>query len=57
MALFVIKVYRYSEGFSNRHFATFFERSVLKEVRILRYLYNNIVYQSSKTKFFLFKFP
>ena len=33
---------RYSEGFSNRHVvALLFENSVLKEVRILRYLHNN----------------
>ena len=40
--LFFIKVYRYSEGFSNRQVARFFERSVLKEVRILRYLHNTV---------------
>ena len=50
--LFSAKVYRYSEGFSSRHFVTFFERSVLKEVRILRYLPDIVtiecLYQSSK---------
>ena len=28
-------------GFFNRHIVVFFETSVLKEVRILRYLHNN----------------
>ena len=39
--LFSVKVYRYFDGFSNRHVARFFE-SVLKEVRILRYLLNTV---------------
>ena len=43
--LFFIKVYRYSEGFSSRHIATFFGRSVLKEVRILNYLYSTVTVQ------------
>ena len=30
-----------SEGFSNRHVVAFFETSILKEVRILRYLRNH----------------
>ena len=36
-----LKVYCYSEGFSNHHAAAFFERCVSKEFRILRYLHNN----------------
>ena len=39
--LFSVKVYRYSEGFPNRHVVAFFEISVLKEVRILRYFDSN----------------
>ena len=39
--IFFIKVYRYSEGFSNHHAAVFFERSVSKEVHILHYLHNS----------------
>ena len=39
--LFFIKVYRYSEGFSNHQVAAFLGRSVLKEVSVLLYLYNN----------------
>ena len=30
--LFFMKVYRYSEGFSNQRFAKFFDGSILKEV-------------------------
>ena len=37
----IFQIYRYSEGFSKHHVAAFFERSVLKEVRILSYLHNN----------------
>ena len=37
----IFQIYRCSEGFSNHHVAAFFERSVLKEVRMLRYLHNN----------------
>ena len=40
--LFFIKDYRYCEGFSNRYIAVLFERSVLKKVRILRYLLGEI---------------
>ena len=40
-ALFFIKVYRYSEGFSCRHVVAFFETSVLKEIRVLCYPCNN----------------
>ena len=36
--LFFIKIYRYSEDYTNRHVATFFEISVLKEFHVLRYL-------------------
>ena len=43
--LFFIKVYRYSKGFSNRHIATFFESSALKQVRILRYLHDTVTAQ------------
>ena len=32
--IFFIKVYRYSESFSNRHAVSFFGRSVLKEIRV-----------------------
>ena len=43
--LFFAKDYRYSEGFSSHHVATFFERSILKEVRMLRYLPNTVTVQ------------
>ena len=56
--LFFMKIYRYSEGFSSRHVATFFKRSVLKEVCILCYLYNTVTaqcqYQSLKIYFLVF---
>ena len=39
--LFFIKVYNYSEGFSNRHVVTLFQTNVLKKARILRYLHNH----------------
>ena len=39
--LIFIKVYYYSEDFSNRHVVEFFEKNVLKEIRILRYLHIN----------------
>ena len=39
---FLQKVYLFFEGFSNDHAHVFFERSILKEVRILRYFHNNI---------------
>ena len=39
--LIFITVYCYSEDFSNRHVVEFFEKSVLKEIRILRYLHIN----------------
>ena len=48
---------RYSEGFSNRHVvALLFENSVLKEVRILRYLHNNSTMLIQKFKNKLAKF-
>ena len=39
--LFFTKVCRYSESFSNHHAAVFLERSISKEVYVLRYLHNN----------------
>ena len=45
-----MKVYHYSEDFSNRHAAAFFERSVLKEIRVLLYLHNNSVMLRQKFK-------
>ena len=39
--LFFKKVYRYSEGFADHHAAVFLEKSISKEVRILRYIHNN----------------
>ena len=56
-ALFFIKIYRYSEGFSNPHVITFFERNVLKEVNILWLLHNNSTMLLPKFKFLLSKFP
>ena len=50
-APFFIKVYRYSEGFSNRNVVTFFETSFLKEVRILRYVHNNNSIPKFQNKF------
>ena len=48
--LFYIKVYHYPERFSNRYVAHFFKRSILKEARNSRYLYNNITMLISKFK-------
>ena len=57
-AIFFIWVYRYSEGFSNRYVAMFFERSVLKEVRVLQYLYNSgtMVTPNFRNKFYTCKY-
>ena len=41
-ALFFIKVYRYPKGFSNLH-VVLFETGILKEIRTLRYPYNNSI--------------
>ena len=40
-ALFFIKVFRYSEGFSNCSLAGLFQTGVLKEVHILGFLQEN----------------
>ena len=48
--LFFIKVYFYSEDFFSRHPTALFERGVLKEVRNLRYLYNNSTIPIPKLK-------
>ena len=47
---FLQKVYLFSEGFSDNHAPVFFERSILKEVRILRYFHNNITVVIPKFK-------
>ena len=47
---FLQNVYRFSEGFSNDHAPVFFERSILKEVRILRYFHNSITLVIPKFK-------
>ena len=54
--LFFIKVYRYSEDFSNGHVVTFFEPSVLREICILQYLGNNstILILKFQNKFVVF---
>ena len=55
-ALFFIKVYRYTEGFSCRHVVAFFETSVLKEIRVLCYPCNNstILLSNFQNKFVLY---
>ena len=61
--LLFIKVHRYSEGFSSRNVAAFFRRSILKEVRILRYLHNTVTVNANTKvqkftfKLLLYKFP
>ena len=53
--LFFKKICRYSEGFSNRPAAAFFEKGVLKEVRILPYFHNNstMLIQKFKNKVYI----
>ena len=48
--IFLVKVYRYSEDFSNHQVPAFFERRVLKEVRVLLYLHNNTTMLIQKFK-------
>ena len=47
---FLQKVYRFSESFSTDHAPVFFERSILKEVRILHYFDTNITVVIPKSR-------